>query len=103
MSRKPGIARDFYEDNKLDYLKYGEMNISTPKGGRKVSNIKYFDKLLEVEYPDDMEILKDKCKKRMEVINAIKLTKTDKSYIEMLDTEESVKMAQIRKLPRKEI
>ena len=103
MSRKPGIARDFYEDNKLDYLRYGEINISTPKGGRKVGNIKYFDKLLEVEYPEDVEIVRDKCKKRMEVINAIKLTKTDKSYLEMLETEESVKKAQIRKLPRKEI
>ena len=103
MSRKPGIARCFYEKNKLDYLRHGEVNISTPKGGRKVRSVKYFNKILEVEYPEDYNLIKKNNKHNMEVIQKIKLTKTDKSYLEMLETEHDVVKAKIKNLPRKEI
>lgn len=103
MSRKPGIAKEFYEINKLDYLQHGEVNISTPKGGRKIQNIKYFDKFLEIEYPDIMDEKKDKQKENMEVIKQAKLAQTNRSYLQMLNDEEEVKRARIKNLKRKEI
>ena len=60
MSRKPGIAKDFYEKNKHTLLKYDEVNISTEKGGRKINNVKYFKKFLEIEYPEEYYINKEK-------------------------------------------
>lgn len=103
MSRKPGIARDFYEKHKLDFLQHGETNISTLKGGRKIPKLKYFDKFLDLEYPIENRVNKDIIKKKMEVIKAKKLENTDKSYLEMLETEENNKQKRIEKLQRKEI
>lgn len=103
MSRKPGIAKDFYEQHKLDLLQYGETNISTPYGGRKIKKLKYFDKFLDIEYPIENSQNKEKVKKQMEVIKQKKLANTSKSYLEMLETAESIKIKRISKLERKEI
>ena len=86
MSRKPGIAKDFYELNKKDLLKYGEVNISTQVGGKKIRNTKYFSKFLEIEYPDEYNDNKEKKIAEMKVLKALKLEKTDKSYLELLHT-----------------
>lgn len=103
MSRKPGIARDFYEKNKQDYLLNREVNISTPKGGRKISNIKYFDKLLEVDYPIEREEQKELIKQQCEIVKQKKLENTTLSYLEMLQVEEDIKLKRIAALQRKEI
>lgn len=103
MSRKPGIAKEFFEMNKLDYLKYHEINVATPKGGRKISSIKYFDKFLDMEYPIEREEYKGKNKIHMEVIRNKKLQNTSLSYLEMLEVNEDVKKKRISNLPRKEI
>lgn len=103
MSRRPGIARDYYEQNKLDYLRFGEVNIATEKGGRKIRNIKYFDKILDVEYPEEREEQKDQIKKQCEVMKKAKLDQTGLSYLEMLSVAEDVKKRRIKALERKEI
>lgn len=103
MSRKPGIAREFYEQHKLDFIRYGESNISTPKGGKKIHNTKYFNKFLEIEYPEEYNVNKKTKIKQMEVIKARKLQQTSVSYMEMLQTEENVKKTRIKSLERKEI
>lgn len=103
MSRKPGIAKEFYEQNKLDFLRYGGTDISTPKGGRKIHNTKYFDKFLELEYPEEKEQKKILVKEQMEVIKQSKMEKTSLSYLEMLEVQEEVKKKRMAFLPRKEI
>ena len=103
MSRKPGIARDFYEENKLAFLKYGEVPISTMKDGRIIKSVKYFDKLLEIEYPVEKELYKEQIKKNLEIRKERKLQGTDLSYLELLQVEENKKLNQTRPLIRKEI
>lgn len=103
MSRRPGIGREFYENNKLDYLRFGELNISTSTGGRKIKSVKYFDKLLEIEYPDITKENKEKLQKKMEVIKAKKLENTSKSYLDLLETQENIMQTKVKKLVRKEI
>ena len=103
MSRKPGIAREFFEKNKLDYLRYGETDISTPTGGRKIRSTKYFDKFLDVEYPLERELIKETQKAQMALVKREKLKKTSLSYLEMLEVSEDIKKNRIKKLPRKEI
>lgn len=103
MSRKPGIARDFYEENKLAFLKYGEVPISTMKDGRIIKSVKYFDKLLEIEYPLEKELYKEQIKKNLEIRKERKLQGTDLSYLEMLQVEENKKINQTKPLIRKEI
>ena len=103
MSRKPGIARDFYEKNKTDYLMHREVYLSTLQGGRKIKNIKYFDKLLDVEYPIYRELQKEKIIATAEVIRKEKLKNTSLNYLEMLEVQKNVKEQTLKALPRKEI
>lgn len=91
MSRKPGIAKDFYTLNKNKFLLEREVDVSTPKGGRKIRSTKYFDKFLDVEYPQEREDYRDSMKKHMEVIKQKKLQQTDLSYLDMLAVAEDIK------------
>lgn len=50
MSRRPGIARDYYEQNS-NIFDSDFINISTPKGGRKFRPPRYFEKLFEIDEP----------------------------------------------------
>lgn len=103
MSRKPGIARDFFEFNKEKFLIAREVDVSTPKGGRKIRSTKYFDKFLDLDYPTEREEYKESAKKHMEIIKEKKLQQTDLSYLEMLEVSEDIKKKRIEGLPRKEI
>lgn len=103
MSRKPGIAKEFYELNKEDLIKYGEANIRTPKGGKLIKSVKYFDKYLEIEYPNDIKARKEKNKDKMAIIKLKKLEETNLSYLHMLQVEENKKERSLKQLPRKEI
>lgn len=51
MSRKPGIARQYYDDHYSDIYDTDTIYLSTPKGGRKLKPPRYFDKLLENDDP----------------------------------------------------
>lgn len=103
MSRRPGIAKEFYEQNKERLIKFGEVDISTKKGGKKIKSVKYFNKFLEIEYPDEYNIKSESTKKHLEVIKKKKLEQTSVSYLEMLNNEKEVKEKRIERLKRGEI
>lgn len=87
MSRKPGIARQWYDDHPCVY-DYEYINISTPQGGRKFRPPKYFDRLFEIEEPEKMAEVKDARRRMAEHAKKLKLKQTTQSYLEMLETEE---------------
>lgn len=103
MSRRPGIGKSYFEKHKEDYLKYGETNIITEKGGRKIRSTKYFDRFLDIEYPKEREERKRIIKEKMEVIKQKKLEQTDMDYLTYLETQEQIKKNKVKYLPRKEI
>lgn len=99
MSRKPGIAAKYFEDHP-DIYEYEYINISTPKGGRKFRAPKYFDRLFDIEHPDEMKEIKE-ARKRMAIdARNAKLSKTDLSYIELLAVEERALKERLKKLER---
>lgn len=55
MSRMPGIARKYYDLNKNEF--YKNDNIVLPNG-RSVQPCSYFDKLFDVEYPEELDSIK---------------------------------------------
>lgn len=100
MSRMPGIGRAYYDLHKSDIYLTDEIFVNTKKGVNKVRPARYYDKLYDVEYPDEMRIIK---KQRQDLAQAkldSKLRYTDMSYSEMLDKEEMLKNEQIKALKR---
>ncbi len=57
MSRKPGIGRQYYDDHP-DLYEHEFINISTEKGGRKFRPPKYYDRLFDVDCPEESAKLK---------------------------------------------
>lgn len=102
MSRKPGIGRQYFEDNVLD-IYYGGSYISTDDGARKIMPNKYYDTLFDLEYPDCSFVLTEEKKEAVEINNKLKSNMTSLSYLDRLKSEEDNKLAQTKILQRKEI
>jgi hypothetical protein len=99
MSRKPGIARQYYEDHP-DLYDHEFINISTEKGGRKFRPPKYYDKLFDVDCPEESARLKAVRQKMAAEAQKAKLQKTTLSYLDQLAVEERNQLARIKSLKR---
>lgn len=100
MSRKPGIAAQWYIDHP-DLYDMEYINIATEKGARKFRPPKYFDRLLERDNPDEYAKLKE-CRKRFaEVMRLIELENTDLDYIDYLKVKEDNFKKRIKILDQK--
>lgn len=99
MSRRPGIAHQYFVDHP-DIYKCEFINISTEKGGRRFRPPRYYDKLFDLESPDEMAEIKAIRKRTAEDAKKIKLQKTNLSYLEMLAVEERSLEARIKSLKR---
>ena len=58
MSRRPGIAYQYFEDNKDEIYKYNTINVQMEKSGRSIKPPRYYDKLFDLYSPDDFEDIK---------------------------------------------
>ncbi|UPW40967.1 replication initiator protein [Sigmofec virus UA08Rod_5935] len=58
MSRRPGIARQYYDDHP-DLWDYDFIHVSTPDGGKKFRPPKYFDRLYSEDQPELAEAMKE--------------------------------------------
>lgn len=103
MSRRPGIARQFYDDNKTRIYEYDNIFVSTSKGGKALRPPRYYDRLFDIDYPSDYAKLKAKRKSLAENSTRIKLQSFSGSYEDMLAVEEEIKLNRLKALPRKEI
>lgn len=102
MSRKPGIARQYYDDHP-DVMDYEYINVKTDKGGRKFRPPKYYDRLFDVDEPERSAELKAVRKRMAEAAKDAKLSQTSLSYLELLQVEEDVKLDAIKSLDRSEL
>jgi hypothetical protein len=100
MSRRPGIARQYYDDHP-DLFDREFINVSTEKGGRKFRPPKYFSNLYDVDYPEASAKLKEIRKEMAKNLKAAKLEQTDLTYLEHLEVEEFNLSQRIKSLERK--
>lgn len=87
MSRKPGIARQYFDDHP-DILKYDSISISTEKGGMQFKPPKYYSRLFDLVDSEESQRIKDISKEMAAAIQEQKLEKTQLSFLEMLAVEE---------------
>lgn len=100
MSRRPGIAKQYYLDHQNMY-EFDMLTIKTASGGKLMKHPRYFDKLYDVEDPDGMSVIKAKRKSFAEQQTLVKLKNTSYNYLEMLQVEEEQKKASIKALQRR--
>lgn len=100
MSRRPGIGRDYYDLNKEQIYKFDEIILN---GGNKIRSPRYYDKLFEIDYPELYKDIKEKRKENAVQARNLKMCHTDKTYEEMLLTEEQILINRIKALRRNDI
>lgn len=102
MSRKPGIGRQFYEDNK-ELLYHDEVYLSTEEGHRIIRPNKYYDSLYDIDYPDSMSCIREDRKRIAKVNESFKSNLTSLTFLDRLKSEELVQQDRLRSLHRKEL
>lgn len=103
MSRNPAIGKRFFEDHWQELYSNDFVSISTGEGGRRVRPNKYFDKLYEKLDPGEYLSYKNNRSDFAKVSKDLKLARTDKSYLQLLQAEEDNLTERLSRLPRKEI
>lgn len=99
MSRRPGIARQYFDDHP-DVYDYSTINVRTPQGGKQIRPPRYFDQLFDAEQPDRMQEIKSNRQKIAEAKMQAQLDKTSLSIDEYLSVQERSLQERIKKLRR---
>lgn len=100
-SRRPGIAATYYEQNRDVIYEFDQINVLGGKGNvMKAHPPKYFDRLFDVDNPEELCKIKEKRKDKAVRSMEQQLEKTDLSEEEYLRVKESNFRARISKLQR---
>lgn len=105
MSRKPGIARQFYEDHKDDFYvdRLDHISVSTPHGGRQLRPPRYFDNLFDIEDHEMLQEIKANRREIVENLWKMRQEQSGKNYLELLSSMEENTKNRIKSLKRSEI
>lgn len=89
MSRRPGIARDYYDDNKDKLFHDDFVSVPTHQGSKRIYPPRYFEKLFESDFPEN-DVLERKAKRQQAAIDnkELILEKTSLDYLEYLELKE---------------
>lgn len=89
MSRRPGIARQYYEDHKDELFNFDFVSVPTNQGSKRIYPPRYYEKLFDVDYPSDLvQDRKDKRKEAAIQATDIELSKTSLNYLDYLAVKE---------------
>lgn len=103
-SRKPGIARNYYDRHKASIYRTDELIVSRGLDKSLRSKPpKYFDKLFDFEYPEEYNELREKRKAIAEENAKLKSSLTSLSYLEQLQVEEDNLIRRTEVLKRNQI
>lgn len=97
MSRRPGIARDWFNENFDTIYQRDEIVL---ENGLSVRPPRYFDKLFEVDYPDELETIKEYRRNAAELIQQSVEDRIDLNYLDYLEVCENVKKNKTKVLTR---
>nr|CAI9750223.1 replication initiation protein [Gokushovirinae sp.] len=101
MSRKPGIARQYYDEHPELYSQPNpEIIISTEKGGKKFRPPKYFERLFENENPVLAEEFREFRKAMASNAEASRLSRTSLDASEYRRVQESALESRLKSLRR---
>lgn len=99
MSRKPGIARRYYDEHPGIY-EQDKIHISTSKGGKSFRPPRYFDKLFDLDCPEKSAELKALRAKLAQEAQAAKLANTSLNSYELMQVQEDKLSNRLKSLRR---
>lgn len=101
MSRREGIGKAYYEENKDKIYQHDEIVITNAKGlAKTIKPSKYYDRLYDIEEPEIMAAIKAKRQELAKESMQIALSKTSLSKDEYLEMRERKKIKQVELLKR---
>lgn len=106
MSRRPGLASDFFDQNAEHILDFDKISVSTPDGGKSFPPPKYFKRKYDLIFEQDLDKMvarddrQDLNKRLMESVKVAQGSQTDLSYLELLAVAEHAKLDQLKGLER---
>lgn len=90
-SRRPGIARQWYDENGKKFVDQSVIHISTPSGSKAITAPRYFLNLLEQDLdPAEWEEFKGRRLVGIETVEKLRSELTSEDYLAYLETQESV-------------
>lgn len=84
MSLKPAIGLRYYEDHKDNIYEYDELQFKTAMRGIACKPPKYFDTKYDLEFPSQMEQIKDQRRKDAHDAIIAQLVNDNRDYIQIL-------------------
>ena len=101
MSNKPGIGRKYFEEHKHEIYETDEIFQTTCRNTQlPLKPPKYYDKLYDIDYPEDMKRIKEARKKSGKKALKLKMSKTTLNQAQQLEAEEKTKLIKSKKLIR---
>lgn len=101
MSRSPGIARDYYENNKDKIYAFDEIHLERKNGNvMTIKPCKYYDRLYDLDSPEALAAIKKERKLAAELALFNELRGTSLNKEQYLELKEENKIAQTKKLIR---
>ncbi len=101
MSRRPGIASNYFDNNAADLLKFDGGVISTKKGAKIYPNPRYFKRKLDLLFPDEYGIIKIEKRQNAQLKSDLLKSRLDIDYQDyLLQREDTFKKRVAKKLVR---
>ena len=101
MSRRPGIASNYFDNNSADLLKFDGGVISTKKGAKIYPNPRYFKRKLDLLFPEEYGIIKVQKMQNAQLKTDLLKQKLDIDYQDyLLQREETFNKRVAKKLVR---
>lgn len=103
MSRRPGIAWQYFADHKDDIYRMDELFLSLTSGGRCLRPPKYYDRLYDLDDPDAMAAIKEQRRYKADAAQLLRSVQSNLSAEEVLEAQANLYEKRIHMLKREEI
>lgn len=88
MSRRPGIASNYFDENSVDLLKFDGGVISTKNGAKIYPNPRYFKKKLDLLFPEEYSNIKEQKHQNARLKTELLKSRLDIDYQDYLQQRE---------------
>lgn len=103
MSLKPAIGKRWALEHLDELFDYKHVSVSTPTGGHQIRPSAYHKRLLRERDPTKLESYQLDARKAAETLQALQLSRTDKTYMELMEVLDEQMQDTVKRLPRPSI